>query len=121
HAPVGLLDQLDDEFLAVRDRLAVQQRAGEGGGGERRGDLAGLGTAHPVGDREERRLADERVLVAAALLARVRVAVAPAEAHVPDRLSLPPGGAGLRERLPPLAARSMSCGAHRRAPPPVRG
>src|SRR5581483_8952934 len=32
-------------------------------------------------------------------------------AHVPGRLSLPPGGAGLRERLTALAARSCALGA----------
>src|SRR5581483_959353 len=34
-----------------------------------------------------------------------------ATAHVPGRLSLPPGGAGLRERLTTLAARSIALGA----------
>ena len=47
-------------------------------GGERRGDLAGLGAAHPVGDREERRVADVGVLVVPALAAGVRARPTPA-------------------------------------------
>ncbi len=71
-APVRLLDELDHLGLAaglVVAPLAQRSR------GERGGDLAGLRAAHPVGDREERRVADERILVAAALPAGVALAV----------------------------------------------
>ena len=43
----------------------------EGGGGQPGGDLAGLGTAHPVGDGEERRLDDEGILVPSPLAAGI--------------------------------------------------
>ena len=56
------------------------QVAVEGLGGGFRGDLAGLGAAHPVGDDEDRRTDEERVLVGAALAAGVG----------PERLVLDP-------------------------------
>ena len=60
--------------LAAAARARARSR--ERGGRERRGDLARLGAAHAVGDREQRRVADEGVLVAAPLAAGVGLAVA---------------------------------------------
>ena len=66
--------------LAVRgfDRLAQERLGGAGGqvaveglGRGLRGDLPRLGAAHPVGDDEDRRPHEERVLVGAALAAGV--------------------------------------------------
>ena len=64
--------------FAVRTIAAtavLPERAGaallERGGREPRGELARLGAAHAVGDREQRRLADERVLVLQPPAARV--------------------------------------------------
>ena len=54
HAPVRLLDQL--RRRAARRRRS-RSRSLQRGGGERRGELAGLRAAHAVGDREERRRA----------------------------------------------------------------
>src|SRR5262249_57293603 len=73
------------------DALAIADRPRERRGGERRGALARLCPAHPVGDREERRLADERVLVAPPLPAGVGVAEAPQRAgHRSNRRSVWP-------------------------------
>ena len=44
----------------------------EGLGGDPRGDLAGLGAAHPVGDGEQRRAGVQRVLVGCPLPPGVR-------------------------------------------------
>ena len=55
----------------TRSGGAVGQLAVEGLGGGLGGDLAGLGAAHPVGDDEERRADEERVLVGVALAAGV--------------------------------------------------
>ena len=66
-AAVRLADQRLDVLRAGGGLDVLPQR----GGGDARGDLARLVAAHPVGDREERRLADVGVLVAAALVARV--------------------------------------------------
>src|SRR4029450_10970475 len=55
-----LLDHPAPALLAAPARLSrVLQRCG----GETRGELAGLGAPHSVGDGEERRLRDEGVLV----------------------------------------------------------
>ena len=64
----------------------VGQVAVEGVGGGFRGDLAGLGAAHAVGDDEDRRADEERVLVGAALAAGVgaeRLVVDPQHQSVP--------------------------------------
>ena len=61
-APVRLLDQRGDPLLpAARVRVGLIEHRG----GEARRHLARLGAAHPVRDREERRLADVGVLVVA--------------------------------------------------------
>ena len=100
HAAVRLLDELDDAILAAALRLRLVQRAG----GERRGDLAGPRAAHAVGDREQRRPHDERVLVLPALPSGVgRDGVAP-ELHVSNLRSVSPmrttsPGASRRSRV----------------------
>ena len=67
-AAVRLLDQLVDALLAsAAGLLRVLQR----GCGQAGCELAGLGAAHAVGHREERRLDDEGVLVVPALAPRV--------------------------------------------------
>ena len=66
-APVRLLDQRRDPLLAA----VVAGRLLEDGCGEAGRDLAGLGAAHSVGDREERRLGDVCVLVAPAAAAGI--------------------------------------------------
>ena len=68
-AQVRGLDQRDDALLAAW-RRGRARASGTRAGRERRGDLAGLRAAHPVGDREERRRRDEGVLVVAPLPAR---------------------------------------------------
>ncbi len=78
---VRRLDRLAQDLL----RRAVGQVAVEGLGGGLRGDLAGLGAAHPVGDDEDRRADEERVLVGAALAAGVG-----AEGLVVDRAASSP-------------------------------
>src|SRR5262249_32873463 len=70
HAPVRLRDPLRDARLAAAVGAALPERCR----GEPGGDLAGLRAAHPVGDGEERRLADEGVFVAAPLPAGVGAA-----------------------------------------------
>jgi len=52
--------------------LAVRQPFGERVDGEPRGDLARLRTAHAVGDDEDRRRGQHRILVLPALEAGVR-------------------------------------------------
>jgi len=59
HASVGLLDQPGDILFPGRFPFRMLN----GGRREVRSDLAGLRTAHAVGDREQRRVADVRVLV----------------------------------------------------------
>src|SRR5215204_5884172 len=66
--PVRLLDQLSHALLAAHP---VGAGLPERGGGEPRGDLAGLRAAHPIGDREHRRLDDVGVLVVAPLAPRM--------------------------------------------------
>ena len=62
----------DARAQALLDRpAAVGQPLLEDLDREVRGDLAGLGAAHPVGDREQRRAREEGVLVAPALAAGV--------------------------------------------------
>ncbi len=102
HAAVRLLDQLGDAALSV-PRVSVTA-LGQRGRGERRGDLAGLRAAHPVGDREQRRVADERVLVPAPLPAGIRLAVPLADFHGSNRRSVSPTrttspGASRRSRV----------------------
>ena len=46
----------------------------EGLDGDARGDLAGLGATHPVGDHEQRRAGERAVLVVAALAAGIGLA-----------------------------------------------
>ncbi len=61
--PVRRFDRLgQDPLRRRRGQLPV-----EGLGGGFGGDLAGLGAAHPVGDDEDRRAQEERVLVGVAL------------------------------------------------------
>ena len=68
-ALVGLADA---RAQALLDRpAAVRQPLLEDLDGQVRGDLAGLGAAHPVGHREQRRARVEGVLVAPALAAGV--------------------------------------------------
>ena len=76
-AAVGLLDQVVDPLLAAGELggLVAQGRRREA-----RGELARLGAAHPVGDREQRRLADVGVLVVPAPPAGVGDARAPSRA-----------------------------------------
>ena len=68
-APVRLADQLDDARLAARRSFAVDARPQPAASRGR--DLAGPRAAHAVGDREQRRRADEGVLVPAPLAAGV--------------------------------------------------
>ena len=97
---VRLLDQRDDASLAAAvDGLA------EGGCRDPGRDLAPARAAHPVRDREERRMADPGVLVSAAPPPRMREPRAPPElAHVSNLRSVPPTrtrspAASLRARL----------------------
>src|SRR5438128_266315 len=64
---IRLLDEGDDACLAAGTGAALLQLCG----GHPRRDLAGLRAAHPVGDGEERRLHDVRVLVVPSLAAGV--------------------------------------------------
>jgi hypothetical protein len=57
HAPIRLLDQLGNPALSVAG-VSVTAFL-QGAGSERRGHFARLCAAHPVGDREQRRVADE--------------------------------------------------------------
>ena len=75
-------------------------------GGERRGDLAGARAAHAVGDREERRLEDVRVLVVVPLAARVGADLLLADLRVTAH------GSNLRSVSP---TRTTSPGASRRS------
>src|SRR5256885_10822817 len=91
NATVRLLDQLGDALLAVPVialATLLQRRRGE-----RRGDLARLRAAHPVGDREQRRGADVRVLVAPPPPPGGGLPHPLTDPPVPGPLSLPPGGA----------------------------
>ncbi len=99
-AEVRGLDQLDDVRGAAGTGAAgvLEQRVG----GDRRGDFPGLRAAHAVGDREERRLADERVLVVPALPARVRVGEARDQPHRSNLRSVSP----MRTRSPGARRRS---------------
>ena len=88
-AAVRLLDQRRHLLRRrTRARIGLLERRG----GELRGDLARLRAAHAVGDGEERRRDDVRVLVPAPLLARV------ARARVRRRRSLPRTSARSRRR-----------------------
>lgn len=51
--------------------LVIERALLEGPGGDPRGDLTGLGAAHPVGDREHGRTGEVGVLVGVALATRV--------------------------------------------------
>src|SRR5204863_4482329 len=81
--PVRLLDQLVDARLVAlaAGRPLAERRRGEPGG-----DLARLRAAHPVRDREERRLDDVRVLVLPPPTAGVGRARVAADVH-PSNLS----------------------------------
>src|SRR5262249_12799482 len=104
HAPVRLLDQVDDPLLAAGRGAALLQR----GGSKPRRDLAGLGAAHPVGNREERRLADVRVLVVTTLAPGVRDRAGAADhwstlrSVSPDRPASPIVSRRGRSRRPPF-------------------
>ena len=74
---VGRLDERHERLLAERVGGALLER----GGSEARGDLARLGAADAVGDREERRLADEGVLVLRTPATRVRERARAAGSH----------------------------------------
>ena len=67
-ARVGRLRERDQRGVGV---CGVAQPFAEGLDGDLRGDLAGLGAAHPVGHDEQRRTGQQRVLVGAALAAGV--------------------------------------------------
>src|SRR5947207_1481054 len=88
-ATVRLLDQLGDAPLAVPVVVALAALL-QCRGGERGGDLAGLRPAHPVGDREQRRVADVRVFVAAPLPPGVRLPYTLTDLHVSNRRSVSP-------------------------------
>ena len=95
---VRLLQQLHERALTERvGRTLLQRRRSEV-----RGDLARLGAADPVGDREERRLADVCVLVLRPSPAGVRVGARPAGSHASTLRSVWP-------------IRTMSPGARSRA------
>src|SRR5436305_11449072 len=103
YAPVRLLDQFGDALLAADADVAVAALL-ERCGGKRRRNLAGLRTAHPVCDGEERRVADVGVLVPAALAARIRVPDPLTELHDSNRRSVSPirttsPGASRRSRV----------------------
>ena len=76
-AAVGLLHEAVDAVLGAAGPAVLTQ----GVRGQPRGDLAGLGAAHAVGDGEERRLDDEGVLVVPALAAGVREHGEPRNGH----------------------------------------
>jgi hypothetical protein len=76
-AAVRLADELGDAFLAAR----LDLRLAQGSRCQPRGHLACLGAAHPIRDGEERRRADEGVLVPAALPPGVRFAGSLAESQ----------------------------------------
>ena len=71
-ASVGLQHPLGEQLLGAR-RADVADPALERLDGQLRGDLAGLGAAHPVGDDEHRRPREEGVLVRPARAAGVGV------------------------------------------------
>jgi len=71
--------------------------------GHPRRDLARLGAAHPVGDREQRRVVDEGVLVVPAPAASVRGARTPNVAHASYLISVSP-----TRRMSP-GARRFAC------------
>src|SRR6266545_8295832 len=100
---VRLLDQVGDAPLTPGVGTALLQR----GGGEPRGDLAGLRAAHAVGDREQGRLDDVRVLVVPACAARIRDG-----GDSPDHLSYLRSVSPTRTMSPSVSRRGCS----RRAP-----
>src|SRR5206468_9975545 len=84
---VRLLDQLDDALHpGARARIGVLERWGS----ELGRNLARLRTAHAVGHREQRRCNDEGVLVAAPLVAGVRLPPDCADAHSSNLSSVSP-------------------------------
>ena len=114
-AAVGLLDQRDDALLAVRRAVARVARAALRG--ESRGELARLRAAHAVRDREQRGLADVRVLVPPPLAARCRGTdawprvISSKRKSVSPILTTSPGSQSLR----PSAGLAVDEGAVRRA------
>jgi hypothetical protein len=79
--PVGLLDQLVDPLLPA---FPVQGVVPECRGSKARGELTGLRAAHPVGDREQGRLADIGVFVVTAPAAGIGDAGDPSEPRAHD-------------------------------------
>ena len=115
--------ELDDARLAA---AAARRDSLERAGGERRGDLAGLRAAHAVGDREQRRLADVRVLVAAAACGRGRSLAALADAErswLEPQVGLADADDVARARAGARASggcRSRTCRSSSRCPRPRR-
>ena len=107
-AAVRLLDQRHEGVLAA-SALAAQRV-----GGERRRDLARLRTAHPVRDREDRRVDDVDVLVVPALAARVGHSNGAAEGHAATSDS---GAPGQRRRRPRQRSRHGLKAASQATPP----
>ena len=86
HAPIRLLDQLDDVGLAVAAHVRSQSKRVDREAGR---DLPALRAAHPVRDREERRLVDVGVLVVPPLATRVREVGGP-QSHCSNLRSVSP-------------------------------
>ncbi len=86
--PVRLLDDGDEPFLGLEPVGVVE--LSEGGRRQARRDLARLGAAHPVGDREERRVDDEGVLVPPPFPARIGEPCAVGDLHRSNLSSVSP-------------------------------
>ena len=91
--------QLRERLLAERGREPLLER----GRGETRGDLACLGAADTVGDREERRVADERVLVLGTPATRVGERAGAARSHASTLRSVCP----IRTTSPAVRSRAV--------------
>ena len=96
---VGGLDQLRERLHAERGREPILER----GRGETGGDLACLGTADTVGDRKERRVADERVLVVGTPATRVGERAGAARSHASTLRSVCP----IRTTSPAVRSRAV--------------